>query len=315
MWGMYIQEVSKDFPANLSGIKAGTYIYSINSIHMRSWDMFHNLMDNTSAGDLLDVVVLEPSTAWNGTANTTLWKQRTIKGIELADKYDAYPGFAAFRGKGFLGVSVIPMGTTFVDASSFRDIMARPALSAFDPPSSSSGARLLMNIMYIGVMLPTERVLMPIPMDFASNYQVQGPLSVIPTPIYWTLANVFYYLFWLNILLGTFNALPAMPLDGGFIFRDAVDHIIHRILGKNFLKRKSALVKAVVAAATMGAKKDEGTSGKAKRAEKEKEPTEDEIVASLSFRITLAVSIFVGFLIVFSIFMPIINQTIAGIGG
>ncbi|HHO57275.1 MAG TPA: hypothetical protein ENJ70_01835 [Thermoplasmatales archaeon] len=37
--------------------------------------------------------------------------------------------------------------------------------------------------------------------------------------------NLLYWIFWLNFAVGTFNALPAMPLDGGYIFRDGVNYL------------------------------------------------------------------------------------------
>jgi membrane-associated protease RseP (regulator of RpoE activity) len=45
---------------------------------------------------------------------------------------------------------------------------------------------------------------------------------------FWVTANSLYWLFWLNVVLGTFNALPMGPLDGGHMFR----HSLHAWLRK-----------------------------------------------------------------------------------
>ena len=37
---------------------------------------------------------------------------------------------------------------------------------------------------------------------------------------FWILANILYWLAWMNLLLGMSNALPLFPLDGGLLFRD-----------------------------------------------------------------------------------------------
>ncbi len=306
-WGMYIQSVSLDFPANESGIEAGTYIYSIDGELMRSYEQFHDLMSNTSAGDVINITVLEPNLVYLPGSNTTteVWQTRYIPGIELEDKAKAYPGFDRFKGKGFLGVSVMPLGMTFVDASAFRELMSRPIMSALDPIDEDTPARLLINVLYVAVILPVQRVLMPIPFDFASNYEVRGPLGLLPHELYWTLANVFYYLFWLNILLGTFNALPMMPLDGGFIFKDVVDYILERVLGKNLLEKakEGGLMKTLLPVAKF--------SFRSPSTPLELE-TDEDFRGSLSFKVAFVVSITCLLLILFSLIMPYINMIIYG---
>ncbi len=59
-------------------------------------------------------------------------------------------------------------------------------------------------------------------------YQVSGPLAAIPVPVFWLLANTMYWLFWLNAMLGATNALPAVPLDGGYVFKDGVTALVNR---------------------------------------------------------------------------------------
>ncbi len=59
-------------------------------------------------------------------------------------------------------------------------------------------------------------------------YQVQGPLAALPPALFWIVTNTFYWLFWLNFALGTTNALPALALDGGGLFKDAVEGFLVR---------------------------------------------------------------------------------------
>jgi membrane-associated protease RseP (regulator of RpoE activity) len=60
-------------------------------------------------------------------------------------------------------------------------------------------------------------------------YQIQGPLALLPEGFFWILANALYWLFWLNAMLGATNALPAVPLDGGYVFRDGLESIVVRL--------------------------------------------------------------------------------------
>ena len=46
---------------------------------------------------------------------------------------------------------------------------------------------------------------------------------------FWITYNVLFWVFWLNFLVGTFNALPMLPLDGGHIFRDTVQGILRKV--------------------------------------------------------------------------------------
>src|SRR2546428_6448898 len=58
---------------------------------------------------------------------------------------------------------------------------------------------------------------------------IQGPAAVIPAPVFWLFANALYWLFWLNLMLGATNALPAVPLDGGYLFKDGIEGLVSRL--------------------------------------------------------------------------------------
>ena len=45
---------------------------------------------------------------------------------------------------------------------------------------------------------------------------------------FWIAATTVYWIFWLNLVLAIFNALPAIPFDGGYLFRGGVDWIADR---------------------------------------------------------------------------------------
>ncbi len=60
-------------------------------------------------------------------------------------------------------------------------------------------------------------------------YRVSGPFAALPPDFFWIFVNTLYWLFWLNAMLGATNALPAVPLDGGYIFRDGMDALVSRV--------------------------------------------------------------------------------------
>jgi len=69
----------------------------------------------------------------------------------------------------------------------------------------------------------------PITAPFNDVYIITGPLNVIPPGVFWGIVNALYWIFWLNLMVGLFNVLPMVPLDGGFLFNDALGSLIKRI--------------------------------------------------------------------------------------
>jgi membrane-associated protease RseP (regulator of RpoE activity) len=64
----------------------------------------------------------------------------------------------------------------------------------------------------------------------------------VPFPAYWTLIQLLFWCGWFNLVVGTFNALPLVPLDGGYILREGVD----RILDRRGLQKYSSYVSGAV---------------------------------------------------------------------
>lgn len=233
--GLFITYVQTDSGADKAGLEPGMMIESINSTYVLCYDDFTHIMENTTAGQVINGTFIERVVAQGEQANESNvhYNRIFIENIVLTDKYDEYKDMVAisdsakeqidgFKGKGFLGVGTAYLGVTGVMAGVFMESLHRPVTSA------DSVSEALVNVISYGVLLPLEREFIPLQSPVSDVYEVHGPLSVLPTPVFWFLANLFYYMFWLNILLGTFNALPAFPLDGGFIFRDFVDFLFFK---------------------------------------------------------------------------------------
>ncbi|ELZ22568.1 peptidase M50 [Haloterrigena salina JCM 13891] len=56
----------------------------------------------------------------------------------------------------------------------------------------------------------------------AGFYAVTGPLSVLGGGVF-AAANVLFWTWWLNLLVGVFNCIPCYPLDGGKLLRTTVE--------------------------------------------------------------------------------------------
>jgi len=68
-----------------------------------------------------------------------------------------------------------------------------------------------------------------------------------PFPHFWLVIQLLFWCGWWNLVVGTFNALPLVPLDGGYIMKEGVD----RILDKNGLLKYSGHVVAAVSYAML----------------------------------------------------------------
>lgn len=156
------------------------------------------------------------------TPNGTYWIEPSNTGtavysnITLADKYE-YIEKEEYRGMGFFGVGTL-------ETQGFIDSLSHPVSSA------NNSAQAFFNVLQVSMFLPLNTEIMPFHGPFTETYRITGPLSVLPSSTFWVLANSFYYTFWLSLLIGSFNALPAVPLDGGVPFRDGINFFLKRVI-------------------------------------------------------------------------------------
>ena len=238
--GVIITGVGDDTPADQSELPLGSIIYSLDGEVIQSSREFSELMDDTLEDQEINLTLLVPemdedeidvSVRPPGNLSDT---DRTYSGIELFpdytmksfnitldDKYDYYR-MDQYRGKGYIGITSSYLGVTGIGSEEFIEVLNRPIFSA----DTFSGR--MANVVYITFRLPLELNKMPFHDPLTDIYDVKGPLSIIPEPAFWFIANTLFYTFWLNILLGLFNALPMVPLDGGFVFRDATVLILRK---------------------------------------------------------------------------------------
>jgi membrane-associated protease RseP (regulator of RpoE activity) len=87
--------------------------------------------------------------------------------------------------------------------------------------------------------------LAPLRSPVTDLYHPAGGLAWMPDSAFWLLTNSLYWIFWLNLMVGLTNVLPAVPLDGGYIFRDALDYLLEKT-GRTYSKeRKDQIVSGV----------------------------------------------------------------------
>jgi len=217
--GIGIISIGEDTPAEELGLRPGMIITHINDTKIDTYYDFFIVMNNTRANQTINI-------SYVGQGNY-------IKSVTLSDKYYEYekrnPGAnnKSYVGKGYLGIGPNP----FID---FLPILKNP-FSNF--PNNFL-------LFYIIPLLGLDGY-NPIYSPFTDSYTINGPLSFIPSNVFWAILNALYWIFWLNLAVGLFNVLPMIPLDGGFLFNDALGLFIRRIKKGLADERREKIVKNV----------------------------------------------------------------------
>lgn len=226
--GVFINGVVKDSPAHNASLEPGMIISYVNGTAYNGSEL--EGMDIKNRSDFSDFL---GNTSVNDTINITVYFQGDyrILNATLANRYDYQDEpKEEDKGKGYLGVS-------YWNIRSLSDTLAHPLSSA-----ESMEENLGNTFFYL--LLPFYR-LSPFPSHLTDAYTITGPWSILPSGVFWFLANVFYWLFWLNLMVGLTNALPAIPLDGGHIFKDGLDGIVGRIKKSLDQKERERIVKTI----------------------------------------------------------------------
>lgn len=177
-------------PGYIAGVELGDWIKSIDGVEIKSDRAYFEYLQSTSPGDVITIVV-SGKDGVERTISATLTERPKV--VYARSDVQVNPD------AGYLGVSGVNMGETlnYVAKDSFNPtgilkFMALPVMS-----DSSS------NIVKI-VVVDNE----------------YGELYGIPFLGFWEIIRILFWIGWMNINIGLFNALPMIPLDGGYIFKD-----------------------------------------------------------------------------------------------
>lgn len=180
-------------PAALAGMQPNTVITAINNTQVHTYAEFVNALSRVQLNTTIPVVAYDPTSG-----------QSTTYFVTPVERNPA-------TGRAAIGIFGFDVST---------DI--------YHPLTNSDKFGGVPRSLLAYVSLPFSGY-SPIEDPATRFYQVHGPLAAIPAPLVWTIANALYWLFWLNLMLGATNALPAVPLDGGYIFRDGIESLLARL--------------------------------------------------------------------------------------
>jgi membrane-associated protease RseP (regulator of RpoE activity) len=216
--GIVVTEVYEG-PAFDAGLMPGMIISRLNDTVINTLSEFRSVTENSSHYEPVNITVL---TYGYDPSRGEPWfvEDPSIRTISLASKWVYYythfrdENREEYRNVSFMAVSAAPLGITVHDPEYLTDVYTLP----FEGPGGREG---FIGLPFIGYW--------PVTSPASDLYEPTGIYSLMPADVYWALVNMFYWLFWVNLMLGLTNALPAIPFDGGYLLRDLLKETAHRL--------------------------------------------------------------------------------------
>jgi len=219
--GLALVDVSKGMPASNAGFTVGMIIASLNDTVVHNQSDLDHALALTQPYQTCNVTMLQFDPI------TSTYDRFPVSQITLASRKDYLlqvdPAAVndTYKDRGMLGVNTAYIGAVVNAPSNIVQRLAHPFYGAKDF-GGFVGASLLF------IALPFQG-LAPIDSPIADLFVPTGALGWMPVGVFWFIANCLYWLFWINLMVGMTNVLPAIPLDGGYMFKDALSGIVARV--------------------------------------------------------------------------------------
>ncbi|GFO97263.1 peptidase M50 [groundwater metagenome] len=219
-FGVRIFSVIPASPAEAAGLKPDMILIRLDNTEITGLEDFVDFMNSTKPGQKIDVHVRSNSSL---NASTVVFSN-----IELAK----HPHDSEIK-KGFMGVTYsseggavshsIGIGIGQFQAKGFLGMMQSiPSLL-----TGVTGWILLFSLPIYGFAGEGFPGFSGLIINF---YEPVGMAAGLGDGMFWIL-NALLWIGWMNFYVGLFNCLPALPLDGGHVFRDVVAASLSRFFG------------------------------------------------------------------------------------
>jgi membrane-associated protease RseP (regulator of RpoE activity) len=184
-----IHGVYNDYPAEKAGISPGSLVTAINGVPVSNRGDISNLLNTTKPGETIILTVEKDTVVKEYPLTLSSWPP------EYTGPASGFMGVQYYDGemvKSAIGGMLSPVGF-------FQFLVV--------PFASDTGIRFL-------------RILAFETPD-TTYYKV-------PFAGFWGVIHLLFWCGWINLNVGIFNAIPMVPLDGGYIFKEGVDRLLDR---------------------------------------------------------------------------------------
>jgi membrane-associated protease RseP (regulator of RpoE activity) len=220
--GIMVASVFNGSPAAIAGLGPSSILTQIDGVEIENLEAFRNYMNITKPDQVITVKVADG---------------HTYK-VELTSKDD---------GKGFMGIA-ISGDAIYAGGAIFQQAPTRSFLAALKsiPNQGMQGFAYLLSLPFTGIPGFTERGFPGFSGWIIAVFHPVDWAAALGEKYFW-IANLLLWIGWINLYAGLFNCLPAVPLDGGHIFRDLVQSGFERLVNIQEAERYTRTVVAVLA--------------------------------------------------------------------
>ncbi len=198
-----VEGIYKDYPAEKAGIPPGSLVTAINGVPVSNRGDVSNFLNTTKPGETITITAENNNGVKDYPLTLAAWPS------EYSNATSGFMGVQYYDGetvKTAIGGMLSPIG--------FFQFLVVPFASDT-------------SLQYLRIMaFETPET---------SYYKV-------PFEGFWGLIHLLFWCAWININVGIFNAIPMIPLDGGYIFKEGVDRLLDR---RGLLKYSSYVTGAV----------------------------------------------------------------------
>jgi membrane-associated protease RseP (regulator of RpoE activity) len=201
-----IKGVYVDSPAHAAGLPPNSIIREVNGVPVSNRADVTTILDKTKPGETIPVLVENKGTSQEYKLTLASWPK------DISEKTSGFMGVSYYDAplvKEQFGLFSQPVGMLI--------LLAIPIYTIMDPTGWSQFSLLTIDTV--------DTIMWQVPFDG-----------------FWVVVQLLFWCGWFNFVVGTFNALPLVPLDGGYILKEGVDRIFDR---RGWLQYSGYVVSAV----------------------------------------------------------------------
>ena len=221
--GILVASIFDGSPAAKAGLPERSVITEINGIKIGNLDGFRGYMNTTHPGQ-------------NITITTAIGQSYNIS---LAPKFD---------GTGQIGIA-ISGNAVYIDGMTLQEFPARQFLDILKrlPYAGISGFfAIFLTLPFTGISGLISGGFQGFSGWTTNFFMPTGWAAPLGGYFFW-IANTLLWIGWINLYAGLFNCLPAVPLDGGYVFKDLVQAGFERFVSVKEAERLTRTVVAILA--------------------------------------------------------------------
>lgn len=215
--GVVITATSQGLPAYEAGLRQGMILTSLNGTIVTNEASFKSALLAVPAGSTVPISAL----SYNSTSGQ--YEDAGVTTITTISKNDYYQSTYGQSSDNisFMGVNTAYLGASTNNPHVILDLLGSPFAGA------STASEYVTDMLHY-IALPFYG-LQPLSSPLSDIFVPTGVFAWMPTNVFWIIANSLYWIFWINLMVGITNAMPAIPLDGGFLYRDWIDTIVTKV--------------------------------------------------------------------------------------